>query len=279
MDVNWNIKSYCVCQENGSKNTDFKLNIAYKNEKVFKNYEGILIYKCLNCGVLKTIPDKNVKLVQESRFEYYEKNKKKFVEIFKPIVETIKKYKKNVQVLDVGCSSGILLEMLKRQGFNIYGLEPDKKAYIRAKKKFKNKIFNCKLQDFLRTNRLKFDVIIYNHVLEHIQNPIIELKLVKKALKSNGIFVLGLPNTSNIFFWLRKKYWESLMPNEHIWHFSKKQIIKLLKRNRYKVIDVNFSNDKRLDYSYIKRMYFSFLSLINNIFKTGESILIVCKKV
>jgi len=270
------IKENCICKKNSK--SKFKLLIKYENETVFAEYEGISIYKCINCGVLKTISDKNPKIKQKSRSWYYEKNKKKFIEIFKPIIEIIKKYKKNGQVLDVGCSSGILLELLEKRGFDAYGLEPNKQAYAIAKSKFKNKIFNCKLNEFIASNGLKFDIVIYNHGLEHIQDPIFELELIKKVLKNNGIFVLGLPNTSNIIFILRNKYWESLMPNEHIWHFSKKQVIQLLNKKEYLVKSITFSNDKRQDYTLIKRAYFNFLSQINKLFNTGESMLILSKK-
>lgn len=136
------IKSYCVCKKDENKTSRFKPFIVYKNETVFKDYEGISIYKCLNCGVLKTIPDKKNKIKQESRSEYYEDNKQKFRKLFEPIVEKIKKNKKNGRALDVGCSSGILLEMLKELDFDIYGVEPDKKAYLTAKNKFRNRVFN-----------------------------------------------------------------------------------------------------------------------------------------
>ena len=269
------IKSQCVCQNDLFK---FRPLIEYKNETVFKDYEGISIYKCLNCGLLKTKRPKDKKFDYPDRSKYYEKNKALFKELLGPVVCQIRKFKQKGRVLDVGCSSGILLELLKQQNFDVFGIEPEKGAYKIAQNKFPTRIFKGTLKDFIASNRLKFDIIIYNHVFEHVQDPIFELKLIKKVLKKQGILVLGLPNTSNVIFYLRNKYWESLMPGEHIWHFSKKQITNLLKKSKFLIVNSLFSDDKRLDYPLVKRIYFKFLSLINKILDTGEAMLLICKQ-
>ena len=67
------------------------------------------------------------------------------------------------------------------------------------------------------------------------------------------------------------------MPKEHIWHFSKKQLIKLLKKNNFSITNISFSDDKREDYPLLKKVYFGFLSIINKILRTGEAMLIICK--
>jgi len=215
---------------------------------------------------------------KQSRKDMYESRKSFFVDLFTPIVDKIKQYKPSGKILDVGCSSGILLELLKKETYDVFGIEPNKKAFLIAKKRFGQNIFYGILKSFIKKSKKKFDVIIYNHVLEHIEDINTELSLIKKSLKKNGIFVLGLPNTSNCIFYLRKKYWEPLMPLEHIWHFSKKIISDFLKKNRFKILDITFSNDDRKDYPFMKRLYFKILSSLNDILHTGEAMLIVAKK-
>ena len=262
----------CLCQKNAS----FEKYFEFKNETVFKNYKGIIIGKCTNCGLLKTFPNKNLKHIpQPSRDLFYEKNRRFFEGLFRPVVDKITSYKKTGKVLDIGCSSGILLQLLKNKGFDVYGIEPDKKAYLTASKKFKAKIFFGFLEGFAKKTKNKFDIIIYNHVLEHIDDVLNEIKLSKSILNKNGILTIGVPNTGNIIFSLRKKYWESLMPNEHIWHFSTEYLVNLLKDQGFKILNVSFSDDKRLDYPFYKRLYFSVLSLINKLCHTGEAVLII----
>ena len=268
------IISNCLCK-NKSKFIPY---IEYKNEKVFKEYEGIKLIRCLNCNLLKTIYPKDHKTAEaESRPEQHEKSKAELVKAFEKITKIIKKYKKRGRVLDVGCSSGIFMEVLNKKSYAVSGIEANKQAYVLAREKFPHQVFLGTLTQYLRKNVTKFDIVIYNHVLEHIPNLVDEFKAIKKILHKKGLLVLGLPNTDNIVFKLRKKYWESLMPSEHLWHFSKNYIKNYLTQNGFKILDVSFSNHARKDYSLIKKIYFNVLTTINKLINSGESMLIISK--
>lgn len=43
----------------------------------------------------------------------------------------------------------------------------------------------------------KFDTIILNHVLEHIENPISLLKLIKTWMTDDGVLIIGVPNAQS----------------------------------------------------------------------------------
>lgn len=267
--------SPCLCQ----KKSTFKEIIRFKNETVFKDYEGIVIGQCQNCHLLKTFYPKNfLKREIVSRPEIIFEKKEVFYPIYRNIVKTIKKYQLSGDVLDVGCSAGILLNFLKQEGFDVFGIEPNQKAYLMAKKILSQKIHHGTLASFIKQNKKQYDVVIYNHVLEHIVDVNKEFTLIKKVIKKKGILVVGTPNFDNFIFFLRKKFWESLMPKEHRWHFSKKNLISLLQKNNFSILAISFSDDKRIDYPFLKRVYFRLLSLINQIFCTGEAILIIAKK-
>jgi len=268
------IKSDCLCQ----KNSLFQPKIVYENETVFRNFNSVTIGRCINCGLLKTVlQPKNKFNPQTTHADFYEEKHFLFVSLLQPIVDQIKKYKKTGLVLDVGCSSGILLELLKKEGFDIYGIEPNKKAFLISQKKFGGKIFNGYLSEYIKKKPRGFDVIIYNHVLEHIDKVVEEINLIKKVLKPGGLLVIGVPNINNIIFFLRQKYWEYLVALEHIWHFSKKYLVNFLNKKGFNVSEVSFSNDRRPDYPILKRGYFYFLSIINKLFNTGELMLIVAQ--
>lgn len=267
--------SSCICQ----KKSFFKEIIKFDKEKVFKDYEGITIGQCQNCNVLKTFYQKKIlKDKHASRPNIILEKKEIFYPIYCEIIKRIKKYQSKGSVLDVGCSAGVLLTFLRKEGFSISGIEPNYKAYLMAKKIHNQKIHHGTLSTFYRKNKKKYDVIIYNHVLEHISDIEKEFNLIKKAIKKQGIFVLGTPNYDNFIFHLRKKFWESLMPKEHIWHFSKRNLIFLLKKNDFSILEISFSDDKRNDYPFFKKIYFRLLSFINQLFGTGEAILIIAKK-
>ena len=152
------ISSACLCQS--IKKSRFKEYIKYKNEGVFRLFEGVVIGKCVNCGLLKTFPPKTNNLFnpKQSRGDFYESSEDKFSQLFKPIVNLIKKYKNNGSVLDVGCSSGILLTLLKKESFNIAGIEPNEDAYKKARDKLGGDVFQGTLQDFIKLSTPNFSI-------------------------------------------------------------------------------------------------------------------------
>lgn len=271
------MRSSCICKRASS----FKPYIVYKNETVFKAYEGTVIGQCANCKILKTFPSKKNKLFNPviTKVEEYEKRKEEFETLFAPLTEAVKNnVKKGGTVLDVGCSSGILLSLLKRKGYRVWGIEPNKQAFLYAKRILKNNVLNDTLATFLKKKRIKFDCIIYNHVLEHIESINEEFSWIKKALKKNGVLIIGVPNTDNMIFKIRRKFWESLLPNEHVWHFNIKYLVKYLQKQKFEVVKISFEDDARKSYPLLKRIYFTLLSLLNRIMGTGEAVLMISKK-
>ncbi len=268
------IQSSCICSQ---QPVQFDEVIVYKNETVFEQFEGTVIAKCRTCGVLKTFPAKQNTTYNpvQSRAELYEDHSEKFRTLFKPLADTVCKFKNRGKVLDVGCSSGILLEVLRERGFGVYGVEPHTTAYNAARKKFGNHITYGTVTTLLKQNSTQFDVVIYNHVLEHIPDPVTELSNAKKLLHPKGILVIGVPNTENVIFMLRRKYWEPLMPNEHVWHFGTSYLKSLLAAQGFAIKKTTFEDDPRRDYPILKRIYFGSLSLINRFMRTGEAMLMV----
>lgn len=268
------IQSSCICSQ---QPVQFDEVIVYKNETVFKRFEGTVIAKCRNCGVLKTFPAKQNTSYNpvQSRAELYEDHSEKFRIIFKPLADAVCRFKNSGRVLDVGCSSGILLEVLRERGFDVYGVEPHSTAYNAARKKFGNNITYGTAQTLLKQSSQQFDVVIYNHVLEHIPDPVTELSTAKKLLRPDGVLVIGVPNTENVIFMLRRKYWEPLMPNEHVWHFGMSYMKSLLAAQDFAIQKILFEDDPRRDYPVLKRIYFGSLSFMNRLMGTGEAMLIV----
>lgn len=272
------IASACLCKKKGK--SLFKEIIRYQNETCFKAFNGLIIARCINCGLLKTIniPYHKPHTEPINTTHHYEANQNNIAISFRPIVAEIKKFKTSGNVLDVGCSTGILLTLLKKEGFKVYGVEPNKKAFLCAKKKLGPNISFGVLNDFIKTDKRQYDVVIYNHTLEHIKDIHEELALVKKIMKNDGLIIMGVPNTANVIFYLRQKHWESLLPDQHVWHFNSNYIKRLLETYGFRILNTSFTDHTRLDYPFLKKIYFSFLCVVNKILRTGEAVLFVAQK-
>jgi len=98
------------------------------------------------------------------------------------------------RMLDVGASAGILLEAFQRfYQSDVMGVEPGD-AY-RAFVKAKGLKMVTSLEEALEADTQRFDLVTMIHVLEHLQNPIETLRVIREELLAeNGLLLLEVPN-------------------------------------------------------------------------------------
>ncbi len=104
-------------------------------------------------------------------------------------------------VLDIGCGYGTLLDILRnKKRISVYGVELGELDIEVAEKYYGLKIFRGSLDAFAAdlNNHGKFDLVIMNHVLEHLPDPLEALRQVKKILSPEGLLYIGLPNILNM---------------------------------------------------------------------------------
>lgn len=107
----------------------------------------------------------------------------------------------NKTILDVGCASGYLGELLMKEGNVLYGIDGNKEAIEIASKKYQKAVcFDLNDTDVDRLQTLfegmTFDAIIFADVLEHLVDPETTLQNFSKLLKSDGRIVISLPNVA-----------------------------------------------------------------------------------
>ena len=96
--------------------------------------------------------------------------------------------------LDIGCSSGILLEQIAdHYQCQSVGVEPGD-AYRTYAENRGIEVY-ASLEDIHKAGEKKFDLITIIHVLEHLPDPVEYLiKLKDRWLKSSGILLIEVPN-------------------------------------------------------------------------------------
>lgn len=103
---------------------------------------------------------------------------------------------KNKKVLDVGCGTGFFAYNAVKKGAKVIGIDFSKEAIDLAKSKYIHHDLDFQAVD-VNTIKEKFDVIVSNGTLEHMDNPLKILKLFKNHLKSNGKIIITSPNWTN----------------------------------------------------------------------------------
>lgn len=194
------------------------------------------IEKCNICGIVKTKGTSDVKYSEYHRDLDYEKYEPHFKNIFYKIYNNLSGYfVKPTKVLEIGCSRGTLLEIFKNHNWEVWGVEPSKSFWDAQAKGIKVMgvdFLNAKFQD------VRFDLIIMNHTLEHLSNPLANLKKAYQILNKKGKIFIGVPNFESWSSKISGPYWSYLLPHEHTYHFTTVTLSKLLRKAGFKIIKV-----------------------------------------
>ena len=141
---------------------------------------------------------------------------------------------KNVEILEIGCSSGFMLYPLHEMECNCIGIEPSG-VFSDFVKNNDLIVYNSVEHLIEKAPELKFDLIIHYFVLEHISNPIPFLLEQINLLKPNGKIIFELPNVADPLYTIydipafERFYWSLAHP----WYFSQKSLEYLLNKLNY----------------------------------------------
>lgn len=122
-------------------------------------------------------------LVKRDDYEKENQNylKNRVLKTFANLINTF--FKKNIyelkNSLDLGSADGSFVEILKKNGFNAFGLD------------IKDVNFE---NDKLELEDNSFDLVTAISIIEHLSNPNNFLTEVKRVLKKDGLFILVTPN-------------------------------------------------------------------------------------
>lgn len=240
------------------------------------------ISKCKVCGLGITQKNLSQNYTQYHRDNQYHENEPLFSNIFLKRLQIIEGLKSPGKILEIGSSTGLMLKLFRDKGWEVLGIEPSKTACEIANYRG-IKTINTKFESFLSKSGV-FDVIILNHVLEHLDDPQKILTKCRQILTNSGIIFIDVPNFGSLSAQIGKTHWPYLLLDEHKWHFTHKSLNKLLLSTGFKEIywearsglwDMGkLSFQKRLIFSYLT----IFFDLIITKLKLGTSLSIVGQK-
>lgn len=131
------------------------------------------------------------------------------------------------RILDVGCGPGKLLSDLREQGWDVYGVDfsPVAVDYARSQHGL-----DVRLGDLFQAGYKDgfFDVVMFNHSLEHIYNPRETLKEAHRILKRNGLLFISIPNAGGLEANIFGKWWVHWDTPRHLYHFNKATMTRLV---------------------------------------------------
>jgi len=158
-----------------------------------------------------------------------EADRYRFLDHFKKALKQYDQKEKDLNVLDVGCGYGYWCHTLNENyNFNVLGMDLNINKVLYGKNKLKlNFDFVEKViedEKFIESNENQFDIITCWHVIEHVYNPIIFIKNIKRLLKKGGIFLFELPNEDDELFDLSLEYRELVHFQDHCNYFNRETL-------------------------------------------------------
>ena len=120
--------------------------------------------------------------------------------------------------LDVGCGRGDLLAALASRGWAMSGIEPSSSACAAAARRGLDA--RCGTLNTVALEPGSYDAIVFRHSLEHINDPVAALRLVRAALAPGGLVLITVPNFGS---WQARRFaghWFHLDVPRHRVHFT-----------------------------------------------------------
>ena len=123
---------------------------------------------------------------------------------------------KTAKVLEVGCSVGGNLVPFLRRGAMVRGYDYDARYLDYGKKVFPDLDLRIGGVDDLVSDKGRYDLIIFNHVLEHLADPRKAFQLAAHCLSQKGIMYVSVPGLRNPEFYFSPT--KSILGGFHIAH-------------------------------------------------------------
>jgi 2-polyprenyl-3-methyl-5-hydroxy-6-metoxy-1,4-benzoquinol methylase len=156
------------------------------------------------------------------------------------------------RLLDIGCSSGLFLDLARKVGWQVRGLEYSPDSAQMARDQFKLDVVTGELRpDTFAPG--SFDVVTLWDVIEHVPDPKSVLQRVKPLLAPGGLLVLKTPNVDGLYPQLSLRlaqglgFWGHPEPPGHLFQFSVATLTQMVRGMDYTVKAVH---QQRIPISY-----------------------------
>jgi SAM-dependent methyltransferase len=136
-------------------------------------------------------------------------------------------------LLDVGCYSGVFVEIAASHGWDAWGLEPSHWAVEQARARgLRVAQGTLDTADLPETH---FDVVTMWDVIEHLTDPRKALERVHRLLRPGGLVVVHTIDIESLFARLMGARWPWLM-EMHVYYFSRRTLRAMLEKCGFEVI-------------------------------------------
>ncbi|WP_299471647.1 class I SAM-dependent methyltransferase [uncultured Roseibium sp.] len=141
-------------------------------------------------------------------------------------------------VLDIGFGLGELLEQVEDLN-NCFGLDPSARAVEIGRERCSAQLKQGVLEPgtFAKNS---FDVVVANHVIEHVDEPVPFVETVFDILKPGGDFICGTPNFASAAARVFQDRFRLLHDPTHVSLFTDDSLIRLFRDKGFRIEQVDY---------------------------------------
>ncbi|MFC3099476.1 class I SAM-dependent methyltransferase [Altererythrobacter lauratis] len=142
---------------------------------------------------------------------------------------------KGLRLLDIGCANGLFLDEARKAGYDAHGAElsPETSAFARTHFGLPVHTGDWRNAGYADAS---FDVVTLFDVIEHLTDPMAELREVRRLLKPGGLLLQSTPDIDGLFPRVSLKvakaidYWPHPEPPWHLFQFSARTLSAMTQR-------------------------------------------------
>jgi 2-polyprenyl-3-methyl-5-hydroxy-6-metoxy-1,4-benzoquinol methylase len=142
-------------------------------------------------------------------------------------------------IIDVGCASGVLVDMLNRTGkYEATGVDKSESSISYANSHARGTFYRADIEDF-KSDRT-YSLVILMHLLEHCYQPQKVLRNVREYVPVGGYIYVSVPN---LLSWDEHSFWRrslasTIFADEHLVAFSPSALVSTLNDSGWEVAKV-----------------------------------------
>lgn len=155
--------------------------------------------------------------------------------------------KAHKKALDIGCASGYMVSEIANSfpDIKFWGVDVYDKAIDYAKAHYPNINFSVAAAEKLPFQDNSFDLVICYETIEHVENPLMSLKEIKRVMSEDGVAIITMDSGNWLFriVWFvwektKGKVWEGA----HLHPFHHEELEDMVENSGLKIKEKIFSH-------------------------------------
>ena len=202
---------------------------------------GEQIVRCRRCGLAymnpRVIPSSIMAGYTEADNSTYVSQSSGRMSTFRRCVKLLEPYAgTHRRVIDIGCAGGFFVKAADEAGWEAHGVEPSRHLVGYARRELGlSRVEQGTLSDRRYPDGF-FDAVTYWDVLEHLPDPMQELREVSRVVRPGGAVLINYPNFASVWSRLLGRKWWFVL-SVHLYYFTPETMRKMLDQVGFDVVE------------------------------------------